>query len=323
MIRRSMIPILALSIATAVSAAEPPKPFFVLRDAGNGVWAAIAIPGMHAGGNAGFVVGTDAVAVVDTFGKPEAAEQLLAAIREKTNVPIRFVIDTHYHADHIAGNGVFAQAGSVVMAQRNVRAWARTENKRILFPPVTEEELRSIAGLTLPSLVYEDGVELDLGGRRVVVRVMPGHTGGDSVAVVPDSKVVFTGDLFWDHSLPNLVDADTARQIATLDTLARDYPDSAFVPGHGRFLDRPELDSWKLARASDVMALRDYLSGLRQAVKEARDAGKSGAALREDVLPKIRARWGDWFAFDFFAPKNIEQTEAELAGAKERPKPAD
>jgi hypothetical protein len=57
-------------------------------------------------------------------------------------------------------------------------------------------------------------------------------------------------------------------------------------------------------------------------VKEARDAGKSGAALREAVLTKIRPRFGDWFAFDLFAPKNIEQTEAELAGTKDRPRPA-
>jgi glyoxylase-like metal-dependent hydrolase (beta-lactamase superfamily II) len=316
--------ILALAVRTAAtaSAAEPAKPFFVLREAGKGVWAAIAIPGMHAGGNTGFIVGSDAVAVVDTFAMPEATEQLVAAIREKTPLPIRFVVDTHYHLDHVAGNGVFAKLGATIIAQRNVLAWAKTENKRILFPPVSDEDVRKIADLTLPSLIYDDGVELELGGRKVVVRVMPGHTGGDSVVVVPDAKVVFTGDLFWDHSLPNLIDADTEKQIATLDALATDYSDAAFVPGHGRFLNRPELDSWNLARAPDVTALRDYLSALRQAVKEARDAGKSGAALREAVLTKIRPRFGDWFAFDFFAPKNIEQTEAELAGTKDRPRPA-
>src|SRR5512146_582020 len=122
---------LGLAALPSLHAADAPKPFFVLHEAGKGVWAAIAIPGMHAGGNAGFIVGADAVAVVDTFDPPEATEQLIAAIREKTPLPIRFVVDTHYHVDHIAGNGIFARAGAVVMAQRNVRAWARTENRRI------------------------------------------------------------------------------------------------------------------------------------------------------------------------------------------------
>jgi glyoxylase-like metal-dependent hydrolase (beta-lactamase superfamily II) len=310
-----------LALARAAGAGEPAKPFFVLREAAKGVWAAIAIPGMHAGGNAGFIVGTDGVAVVDTFDPPAATEQLIAAIREKTSLPIRFVVDTHYHVDHVAGNGAFAKLGAVVMGQRNVRAWARTENRRILSPPVPEEELRRIENIALPSLVYDDGVDLDLGGRRVVVRVMPGHTGSDSVVVVPDANVVFTGDLFWDHSLPNLIDADTAAQIATLDALAREHPDAKFVPGHGRFLPRPELISWDLSRASDLTALAGYLSALRAAVKEARDRKESGGALRDDVLPKMRARFGGWFAFDYFAAKNVDQTEAELAGTKERPKP--
>ena len=312
---------LGLAALPSLHAADAPKPFFVLHEAAKGVWAAIAIPGMHAGGNTGFIIGTDAVAVVDTFDPPEATEQLIAAIREKTPLPIRFVVDTHYHVDHVAGNGAFAKLGAVVMAQRNVRAWARTENRRILSPPVPEEELRRIENITLPTLVYDDGVEVDLGGRRVVVRVMPGHTGGDSVVVVPDAKVVFTGDLFWDHSLPNLIDADTAAQIATLDALAREYPDAKFVPGHGKFIPRPELDSWDLSRAADLTALSGYLSALRKAVEEARSKGESGTALRDDVLPRIRARFGDWFAFDYFAAKNIEQTEAELAGTKDRPKP--
>lgn len=292
--------------------ADAPKPFFTLHELAPGVWAAVSQAGSHAGGNTGFIVGKDSVAVVDTFQTEAAAEALLAAVHKTTPLPVRYVIDTHYHLDHVAGNALFANAGAVVMAQQNVRAWERSENLKFFGDKITPEQRRMVESLGLPSLTYRDGVKLDLGGRTVVVRVMAGHTGGDSVVIVPDADVVFTGDLFWDHTLPNLIDADTAQQIATNDTFLKDYPKASFVPGHG-----------ELGRATDVQAFRDYLATLRQAVADARAAGKSGQALQDVVLPGLKQRYGDWSAFDYFAVHNIEQTEAEFAGTKKRPVPVD
>jgi cyclase len=311
----------SLLLLASRAGADQPVQYFDLHDLGHGVWAAIEVPGSHAGGNAGFVVGDDGVLVVDSFGLKQASEAFLAAIRKVTDKPIRYVVDTHYHMDHLAGNGLFAEAGAILMAQRNVRAWSRTENYRILLPPVTTAETRALAELVPPSLLYRDGIEVYLGEKRVQVRVMPGHTGGDSVVVVPDAKVVFTGDLYWDHALPNLVDADTAAQIATLDALARDYPDARFVPGHGKFVTGQELDQWDMARAGDLRDLSRYLTDLRAAVGAALKQGKSGQALQDQVLPGLKQRYGGLFAFDFFAAKNIAQTEAELAGRKDVPKP--
>lgn len=309
-------------LCLAASAAEAPKAYFSLHDLGHGVWAAIEVPGSHAGGNAGFVVGDDGVLVVDSFGIPEASQALLQAIRGVSDKPIRYLVDTHYHLDHIAGNGVFAQAGAVVLAQRNVRGWSRTEQMRIMLPPVTTAERAAIAGVVPPELVYADGVEVYLGEKKVVLKVMPGHTGGDTVVIVPDAGVVFTGDLYWDHALPNLVDADTGKQIATLHTLTHDYPDARFVPGHGKFVTGTELDRWDMARAPDLEALAAYLTALRADVGAALKTGMSGPALQDEVLPKLRQDYGQWFAFDFFAAKNIAQTEAELTGRKDLPKPA-
>lgn len=290
--------------------AEEPKTYFALHEVGAGVWAAVSAPGRHAGGNAGFVVGSDGVAVVDAFETPTAARALLAAIRKITPLPVRFVIDTHYHLDHVGGNGVFAETGAVVVAQENVRAWERAENLKFFGDAITPAERATVESLTLPTLTYQDGVVLWLGDRRVVVRVMPGHTGGDSVVVAPDAEVVFTGDLFWDHDLPNLVDADTAQQIATDDALLKDYPRAAFAPGHG-----------EVGKAADVSNFRDYLAALRKAVADARGAGKSGQVLVDAVLPALKQRYGSWGYFDYFAASNIRQTEAELAGSKRRPVP--
>lgn len=301
---------LLLAWLPCAAVADAPRPYFTLHDLGKGVWAAVSVPRSGAGGNSGFIVGSEGVAVVDTFQTKEAAEALLAAIRATTAQPVRFVIDTHYHLDHVAGNGIFAEAGAVVVAQRNVAAWERSENLKFFGDAIKPEQRAMAEALTLPSLTYRDGVELSLGDRKVMVVVMPGHTGGDSVVAVPDADVVFTGDLFWNHCLPNLIDADTKEQAATDGALVDKFPTATFVPGHG-----------EVGKAADVVAFRDYLAVLRQDVSRARAAGRSGSNLVEAVTPELKARYGDWSYFEHFLRPNVEQTEAELAGTKKRPPP--
>lgn len=304
---------LCLFLAAAIAATLPAlaaAPFFTLHDLGHGVWAAIATPKSAAGANAGFVIGSDGVLVIDTFEDPAAAKAMLAAIREKTRAPIRYVIDTHYHLDHTAGNNVFAAAGAVVMAQQNVRTWERTQNLKFFGANPTAQQKRFVATLGLPSVTYTDGITIWLGDRKVIVRTLEGHTGGDSTVVIPDAKVVFTGDLFWNHTLPNLIDANTREQIASNDTYLHDYPDATFVPGHG-----------DIGKAADVRAFRDYVATLRKAVADAQKSGESGAALVNAVLPQLQKQYGDWGWFKHFAPRNIEQTAAELTGTKRVPTP--
>ncbi len=310
MIRKLGLILLVWGLASQALAADAPKQYFTLHDLGHGVWAAISAPGSHAGGNTGFVIGSDGVAVIDTFQTVAAAHALLDAIRKTTKLPIRYVIDTHYHLDHVMGNGIFEKAGAVVMAQDNVRAWERIENLKFFGPTPKPEDKAVVESLTLPSLTYRDGVTLWLGDREVVVKVVQGHTGGDSAVIVPDAKVVFTGDLFWDHDLPNLIDADTVQQIVANQGFLKDYPDYSFVPGHG-----------EVGKAAEVSAFRDYLVALRKAVGDARAAGKSGQALTDAVMAAIKPQYGSWGYFDYFAQHNIEQTDQELAGTKKRPVP--
>ena len=289
--------------------AEP----FVLKPLEHGAWAAIDNPAAKAqrsGSNAGFVIGSDGVLVFDTFENPQAAEKLLAAIHEKTKLPVRFVVNSHYHLDHVAGNGVFAAAGATVLAQQNVRRWERTENLKFFGDKITAEQRASVEGLGLPDVTYSEGATLYLGGdRAVVLRAMPGHTGGDTVAYDAESNVVFCGDLFWNHTLPNLIDASTKEWIATLDTLLKEYPTAVFVPGHG---DNP-------GKADDVRAFRDYLAFLREAIAKAQADGASGDAVVKAVLPEIKAKYGDWAFFSFAGP-DIQRTDEELRGVKRLPR---
>ncbi|HET7922834.1 MAG TPA: MBL fold metallo-hydrolase [Gammaproteobacteria bacterium] len=308
-IRTGWVLWLALSGSMAAQAADQ-TPYFTLHRVGDGVWAAISVPGSHAGGNSGFIIGSDSVLVVDTFEEPAAAQALLKAIHAKTALPVRYVVNTHYHLDHVGGNGVYRSAGAVILAQRNVRAWEHIENLKFFGDKITPAQKETVESYVLPDVVYDGGIEIYLGSRKVIVRVLPGHTGGDSVVVVPDAGVVFTGDLFWNHCLPNLIDANTRQQVTTNDVFLEDYPRASFVPGHGAVAD-----------AGDVRAFRDYLAALRARVGAARSKQLSGATLVDAVMPALKRTYGGWKYFDYFARQNIEQTAAELAGSKRLPVP--
>ncbi len=296
--------------AVAQQTADSGAALFTLKPLGHNVFAAIPNAGSGAGGNSGFIIGDDGVAVVDTFQTVAAARQLLDAIRKQTQLPVKFVVNTHYHLDHVAGNGVFAAAGAAIFAQANVRDWIHSENPKFFGAAITPAQRTMVAELFAPEVVYEKGIDLYLGSRRVEVRVFPGHTGGDSVVFVPDAQVVFTGDLFWNHMLPNLIDASTAPMLETLNSLTGELGSSAFVPGHG-----------EVGTAQDVRDFRGYITNLRELIIQARTAGKSGDALVDVVLPELKAKYGQWGIFDHFAKRNILDTAAELDGTKKIPQP--
>lgn len=298
----------AVSLFFVIWCAPADSADFRVQQIGKGVWAAIVDDEGLAGGNAGFVIGDDGVAVIDTFQDPRPAKALLAEIRKLTPLPIRFVVNTHYHLDHVNGNDVFAAAGATVLAHRNVRAWIRTENIKMLDPPVTAEKKSRVATLTLPSLVYDSHVDLYLGARRINVCYYPGHTGGDSVVWVPDARVVFCGDMLWKKHVPNLIDASTGAWVESLDVMQKDYGASTWVPGHG-----------DVANGQDVLIFRKYLADLRAGVRREQGAGRAGAAIVNALLPGMRSNYGKWGFFNDYAKAGIELTAQELSGTKRLP----
>ena len=283
---------------------------FQLVPAVEGVWAAIAKEGdPTAGGNAGFVIGSESVLVVDAFVSTVAADELLSEIKKRTPLPVKWVVNTHYHYDHSGGDATFVHAGAEVIAHENERAWVRTENLKFYKEP-TAADREKVGSLVLPDVTHRDGLTIWLGpDRRVDVFARPGHTGGDSIVYVPWANTLFTGDLFWHNTLPNLIDASTDAWITTLDGFLQSYPATTYVPGHG-----------EIGHALDVRMFRDYLTGLRLSVARGISEGKSGQALVDSLLPALKAKYGSWKWFDGFGPRNIEQTEQELKGTKKIPK---
>ena len=313
MILRTALFAALVPLAVPALGQEPTSPSlpFVLKQVGPGVYAAIDGPEHKAGSNAGFVIGDDGVLVVDSFFNPESARALVGEIHRLTPKPIRYVVNTHYHADHTGGDQALRDAGAVIIAHRNVRGWVRTDNVNLFGDRITPELKARIAALPLPDVVTDKDLVVWLGSRKVVVRTVLGHTGGDLTIFVPDAKVLFTGDLLWRKVPPNLIDGSVKEWTAT-DTDFMHMPDAAqtvFVPGHGDVAD-----------LKDVEDFRAYLLDLRRLVAEYGKALKDDA-LDQAVTPKLKALHPDWTISDRAAAFEVRYMEQELAGTKHRPVP--
>jgi glyoxylase-like metal-dependent hydrolase (beta-lactamase superfamily II) len=214
--------------------------------------------------NAGFVVTDDGVVVVDALGSPALAEELLAEIRRVTSQPVRYVIVTHYHADHIYGLQSFKAAGATIIANKLGREYLNSDaaqNRLVAsrqdLAPWIDEKTRLVPA---DRWLEDEETTLRAGSFDFVIRhVGPAHTPEDLIVYWPQLGVLFSGDLFFRGRIPYVGQADSRLWITSLER-AMEYKPRLVIPGHGPVSTDP---------LADLQLTRDYLVYLRQTMREA------------------------------------------------------
>ena len=208
--------------------------------------------------NAGFVITTDGVVVIDALGSPVLAQRLLEQIRKFTPLPVTHVIVTHYHADHIYGLQIFKEAGARIIAHRAALEYLNSDNARIRLE-TSRQGMAPWVNAQTRLVAADDWIDgektLTVGGVHFQITPLgPSHTPEDLIVYVPEKKLLFTGDLVFRNRIPFVGQADSGHWVKALDTLLV-FDTVALVPGHGPVSTQGR---------ADLELTRDYLLFLRK-----------------------------------------------------------
>lgn len=250
--------------------------------------------------NIGLIEGADAVAVVDTGGSVIEGREFLAALRERTPKPIRYVINTHAHPDHIFGNAAFAAAGVVFVGHKNLPRALAARGAFYLssFGAAMGAALDGVK-IIAPTLTVEDKTTLDLGGREIVLQAWrTAHTDGDLTVLDTRTGTLFAGDLLFLQHVP-IVDGSLLGFLEVAERLAK-LEASRVVPGHG-----PLVAPWPLALQTETAYLTRLTRDLRAAIAK-------GASVETAARTAGQSERPNWRLFDDYNGRNATAGFAEL-----------
>jgi len=251
------------------------------------------------GGNIGVSVGPDGVLIVDDQFAP-LAEKIHAAQAHVAGAGAgkpRFVINTHWHRDHVGGNAAFGKDGTLI-AQAAVRK-RMAAGQDLLGTPVPPAPPEA-----LPVITYADALSVHFNGEEIRVRHLPpGHTDGDSLVWFTGSNVVHLGDQFFNGMFP-FVDLSSGGSVtgleASIAALLAELPaDCKLIPGHGPL--------------SDMAGLAEYHRMLVASIDAVRKGLASGASLADIQAKGLPAEWSSWSSSFVPTAKWLETIAASLA----------
>ncbi len=257
----------------------------------------------NAGGIAtvGFVVGKDAVAVIDSGGSHLDGLRLRNAIRRHTALPIRYVINSHVHPDHIFGNSAFSDDAPAFVGHHKLPRAMAARGAHYLAANRALLSAKAFAGTKIvpPTLLVEKTLTLDLGGRRLLLAAHPtAHTDNDLTVFDEESGTLWTGDLLFAGHLP-VVDGSLIGWLGVMADLAA-VPAKRAVPGHGQV-----QTDWPDALKKQQAYLERLATDLRRMIAK-------GVGIREAADAAGAAARDDWLLFDEFNPRNATAGYAEL-----------
>ena len=264
--------------------------------------------------NTGVVVGDDAVMVIDTQATPVMAQDVIRHIREVTDKPVKYVVMSHYHAVRVLGASAYG--ASEIIASEDTRdlivergaADMKSEIER--FPRLFRA-VETIPGLTWPTLTFKGEMTVWLGKLEVkLMQLGRGHTKGDTVAWLPQQKILFSGDLVEYGATVYAGDAYFSDWPATLDNVAALQP-AKLVPGRGAALEN------EAQVAAGLAGTRDFIADVFSSVKAAAAAGKDLKASYRATLDAVRPKYGHWVIFDHCMPFDVSRAYDEATAHRD------
>lgn len=242
---------------------------FTLQRVANGVYAAVSMPGTGSAANAGIVDLGDRALIFDTFHTSEAAQDLRSAAEYATGKPVAYVVNSHWHRDHVNGNKVFAGEAEIISSKKT-------------------SQLMSAIDTALPTKTFDE--RMVIRGSRRTVEILTyggGHTESDVFLYVKDQRVAFMGDLLQIDHHPKLADGKPKEWLNILEQVAM-LDINKFVPGHGM-----------PGTMEDLPVMYQYIIDLHRIVDSV--IRNDGSAEQLERIP-IPFRYDDWASAENFIP---------------------
>jgi len=303
MLKKIFFGIVAFSIAYTALATP-----LAMESLGNGVYVHHGVhedmsEGYHADiCNVSFIVGSKGIAVIDTGGSLKTGQALREAIRQVSNLPILYVINTHVHPDHIFGNAAFIEDKATFVGHEKLPD--AMERRRENYLRINQQWLGdAFAGseIVKPSMLVKTTANLDLGERTLLLTAYPtAHTNTDLTVFDYKSAILWTGDLLFVERTPS-IDGDIKGWLAVINVLKNSEAEFA-IPGHSSAL---KDSNWKKQLNDQERYLWTLLNDIRASIKK-------GEVMEKAMGTAAASERSYWQLFDIVNRRNVNNIYPSL-----------